>query len=332
MIKWKSDNLFDDMSGNVSGAERNGISDTPVNRENASAFNRNDIDFGNDFETRETEVLNKEPDYYGRVEQERFYETGGTTVLNEESSASAYGGYGGINPQPKRKFCGYCGNPMSEGEKFCAKCGKPVSSAGFSRTAAPVGTPGYARPDIALNPNGVQEKIPLYISLVTAVIVLVSPFLQFFNFCFNYYIDEDFTIISMIKFVNDYLLKYVLRDETGFIVAFCIIAAAYVILYILSIVSIVETVANLSSADINIMKKTYKRAYRANSAIFAANLFIYAVLVVMNLIIGEFDFESTFAYFTPYTSFYIMEIISILGYAICKAKYIQYKKLTKAAF
>ena len=155
-------------------------------------------------------------------------------------------------------FCPKCGNQLADSAKFCDKCGAVMPQT----NANSAGTYGeYENMNTQSTPNkqgtqpyigGAQQSapaqngdmIPMVLSLVCAVVMLISPFIKLFNVDYLFG-DEDFSpsqMFSIIKDITGEASEYgdLDGDEQTIVIVSYVIIIVYAVMAILALASIVK--------------------------------------------------------------------------------------------
>lgn len=241
-------------------------------------------------------------------------------------------------------FCPKCGNQLADSAKFCDKCGAVMPQT----NANSAGTYGeYENMNTQSTPNkqgtqpymgGAQQSAPaqngdmiqMVLSLVCAVIMLISPFIKLFNVDYLFG-DEDFSpsqMFSIIKDITGEANEYgdLDGDEQTIVVVSYVIIIVYAVMAILALASIVKCLQRISASDSEQRAEYFKNAYSANLAVFFANLLFFGVLELINVLVtAELESDSLVQVFTGNTAFFVMEIIGIIGYILARMRYRAYK-------
>lgn len=241
-------------------------------------------------------------------------------------------------------FCPKCGNQLADSAKFCDKCGAVMPQT----NANSAGTYGeYENMNTQSTPNeqgtqpymgGAQQSAPaqngdmiqMVLSLVCAVIMLISPFIKLFNVDYLFG-DEDFSpsqMFSIIKDITGEANEYgdLDGDEQTIVVVSYVIIIVYAVMAILALASIVKCLQRISASDSGQRAEYFKNAYSANLAVFFANLLFFGVLELINVLVtAELESDSLVQVFTGNTAFFVMEIIGIIGYILARTRYRAYK-------
>ncbi len=235
-------------------------------------------------------------------------------------------------------FCPKCGNQLADSAKFCDKCGAVMpqtnaNSAGTYGEYENMNTQS-AQPYM----GGAQQSAPaqngdmiqMVLSLVCAVIMLISPFIKLFNVDYLFG-DEDFSpsqMFSIIKDITGEASEYgdLDGDEQTIVVVSYVIIIVYAVMAILALASIVKCLQRISASDSGQRAEYFKNAYSANLAVFFANLLFFGVLELINVLVtAELEADSLVQVFTGNTAFFVMEIIGIIGYILARTRYRAYK-------
>lgn len=238
-------------------------------------------------------------------------------------------------------FCPKCGNQLADSAKFCDKCGAVMpqtngDSAGEYENMNTQSVPNMqsAQPYMggaqqsAPAQNG--DMIPMVLSLVCAVVMLISPFIKLFNVDYLFG-DEDFSpsqMFSIIKDITGEASEYsdLDGDEQTIVIVSYVIIIVYAVMAILALASIVKCLQRISASDSRQKAEYFKNAYSANLAVFFANLLFFGVLELINVLVtAELEADSLVQVFTGNTAFFVMEIIGIIGYILARIRYRAYK-------
>lgn len=238
-------------------------------------------------------------------------------------------------------FCPKCGNQLADSAKFCDKCGAVMpqtngDSAGEYENMNTQSAPNMqsAQPYMggaqqsAPAQNG--DMIPMVLSLVCAVVMLISPFIKLFNVDYLFG-DEDFSpsqMFSIIKDITGEASEYsdLDGDEQTIVIVSYVIIIVYAVMAILALASIVKCLQRISASDSGQKAEYFKNAYSANLAVFFANLLFFGVLELINVLVtAELEADSLVQVFTGNTAFFVMEIIGIIGYILARMRYRAYK-------
>ncbi len=241
-------------------------------------------------------------------------------------------------------FCPKCGNQLADSAKFCDKCGAVMPQT----NANSAGTYGeYENMNTQSTPNkqgtqpymgGAQQSapaqngdmIPMVLSLVCAVVMLISPFIKLFNVDYLFG-DDDFSpsqMFSIIKDITGEASEYgdLDGDEQTIVIVSYVIIIVYAVMAILALASIVKCLQRISASDSGQKAEYFKNAYSANLAVFFANLLFFGVLELINVLVtAELEADSLVQLFTGNTAFFVMEIIGIIGYILARMRYRAYK-------
>lgn len=238
-------------------------------------------------------------------------------------------------------FCPKCGNQLADSAKFCDKCGAVMPQTNANSAG------GYENMNTQSAPNmqsaqpymgGAQQSapaqngdmIPMVLSLVCAVVMLISPFIKLFNVDYLFG-DEDFSpsqMFSIIKDITGEASEYsdLDGDEQTIVIVSYVIIIVYAIMAILALASIVKCLQRISASDSGQRAEYFKNAYSANLAVFFANLLFFGVLELINVLVtAELEADSLVQVFTGNTAFFVMEIIGIIGYILARMRYRAYK-------
>lgn len=235
-------------------------------------------------------------------------------------------------------FCPKCGNQLADSAKFCDKCGAVMpqtnaNSAGTYGEYENMNTQS-AQPYM----GGAQQSAPaqngdmiqMVLSLVCAVIMLISPFIKLFNVDYLFG-DEDFSpsqMFSIIKDITGEANEYgdLDGDEQTIVIVSYVIIIVYAVMAILALASIVKCLQRISASDSGQRAEYFKNAYSANLAVLFANLLFFGVLELINVLVtAELEADSLVQVFTGNTAFFVMEIIGIIGYILARTRYRAYK-------
>lgn len=238
-------------------------------------------------------------------------------------------------------FCPKCGNQLADSAKFCDKCGAVMPQTNGDSAG------GYENMNTQSAPNmqsaqpymgGAQQSapaqngdmIPMVLSLVCAVVMLISPFIKLFNVDYLFG-DEDFSpsqMFSIIKDITGEASEYsdLDGDEQTIVIVSYVIIIVYAVMAILALASIVKCLQRISASDSGQRAEYFKNAYSANLAVFFANLLFFGVLELINVLVtAELEADSLVQVFTGNTAFFVMEIIGIIGYILARIRYRAYK-------
>ncbi len=238
-------------------------------------------------------------------------------------------------------FCPKCGNQLADSAKFCDKCGAVMPQTNGNSAG------GYKNMNTQSAPNmqsaqpymgGAQQSapaqngdmIPMVLSLVCAVVMLISPFIKLFNVDYLFG-DEDFSpsqMFSIIKDITGEASEYsdLDGDEQTIVIVSYVIIIVYAVMAILALASIVKCLQRISASDSGQRAEYFKNAYSANLAVFFANLLFFGVLELINVLVtAELEADSLVQVFTGNTAFFVMEIIGIIGYILARMRYRAYK-------
>lgn len=238
-------------------------------------------------------------------------------------------------------FCPKCGNQLADSAKFCDKCGAVMPQTNGDSAG------GYENMNTQSAPNmqsaqpymgGAQQSapaqngdmIPMVLSLVCAVVMLISPFIKLFNVDYLFG-DEDFSpsqMFSIIKDITGEASEYsdLDGDEQTIVIVSYVIIIVYAVMAILALASIVKCLQRISASDSGQKAEYFKNAYSANLAVFFANLLFFGVLELINVLVtAELESDSLVQVFTGNTAFFVMEIIGIIGYILARMRYRAYK-------
>lgn len=238
-------------------------------------------------------------------------------------------------------FCPKCGNQLADSAKFCNKCGAVMPQTNANSAD------GYENMNTQSAPNmqsaqpymgGAQQSapaqngdmIPMVLSLVCAVVMLISPFIKLFNVDYLFG-DEDFSpsqMFSIIKDITGEASEYgdLDGDEQTIVIVSYVIIIVYAVMAILALASIVKCLQRISASDSGQRAEYFKNAYLANLAVFFANLLFFGVLELINVLVtAELEADSLVQVFTGNTAFFVMEIIGIIGYILARMRYRAYK-------
>lgn len=238
-------------------------------------------------------------------------------------------------------FCPKCGNQLADSAKFCDKCGAVMpqtngNSAGeyenMNTQSAPNMQSGQPYMGGAQQSAPAQngDMIPMVLSLVCAVVMLISPFIKLFNVDYLFG-DEDFSpsqMFSIIKDITGEASEYsdLDGDEQTIVIVSYVIIIVYAVMAILALASIVKCLQRISASDSGQKAEYFKNAYSANLAVFFANLLFFGVLELINVLVtAELEADSLVQVFTGNTAFFVMEIIGIIGYILARMRYRAYK-------
>lgn len=241
-------------------------------------------------------------------------------------------------------FCPKCGNQLADSAKFCDKCGAVMpqtnaNSAGAygeyenmntQSTPNKQGTQPYMGGAQQSAPAQNGDMIPMVLSLVCAVVMLISPFIKLFNVDYLFG-DEDFSpsqMFSIIKDITGEASEYgdLDGDEQTIVIVSYVIIIVYAVMAILALASIVKCLQRISASDSGQKAEYFKNAYSANLAVFFANLLFFGVLELINVLVtAELEADSLVQVFTGNTAFFVMEIIGIIGYILARMRYRAYK-------
>lgn len=234
-------------------------------------------------------------------------------------------------------FCPKCGNQLADSAKFCDKCGAvmPRTNGDNAGEYENMNTQNaknvqnvQSAPQSAPAQNG--DMIPMVLSLVCAVVMLISPFIKLFNVDYLFG-DEDFSpsqMFSIIKDITGEASEYsdLDGDEQTIVIVSYVIIIVYAVMAILALASIVKCLQRISASDSGQRAEYFKNAYSANLAVFFANLLFFGVLELINVLVtAELEADSLVQVFTGNTAFFVMEIIGIIGYILARMRYRTYK-------
>lgn len=234
-------------------------------------------------------------------------------------------------------FCPKCGAQLPDVAKFCNKCGAVMPQTNGDN----VGGCENMNTQNAKNVQNVQsaqqsapvqngDMIPMVLSLVCAVVMLISPFIKLFNVDYLFG-DEDFSpsqMFSIIKDITGEASEYgdLDGDEQTIVIVSYVIIIVYAVMAILALASIVKCLQRISASDSGQRAEYFKNAYSANLAVFFANLLFFGVLELINVLVtAELEADSLVQVFTGNTAFFVMEIIGIIGYILARMRYRAYK-------
>ena len=234
-------------------------------------------------------------------------------------------------------FCPKCGGQLPDVAKFCNKCGAVMPQTNGDN----VGGCENMNTQNAKNVQNVQsaqqsapaqngDMIPMVLSLVCAVVMLISPFIKLFNVDYLFG-DEDFSpsqMFSIIKDITGEASEYgdLDGDEQTIVIVSYVIIIVYAVMAILALASIVKCLQRISASDSGQKAEYFKNAYSANLAVFFANLLFFGVLELINVLVtAELEADSLVQVFTGNTAFFVMEIIGIIGYILARMRYRAYK-------
>lgn len=231
-------------------------------------------------------------------------------------------------------FCPKCGNQLADSAKFCNKCGAVMpqtngdSADGYENMNTQSAPNMQSAQQSAPAQNG--DMIPMVLSLVCAVVMLISPFIKLFNVDYLFG-DEDFSpsqMFSIIKDITGEASEYsdLDGDEQTIVIVSYVIIIVYAVMAILALASIVKCLQRISASDSGQRAEYFKNAYSANLAVFFANLLFFGVLELINVLVtAELESDSLVQVFTGNTAFFVMEIIGIIGYILARMRYRAYK-------
>ena len=241
-------------------------------------------------------------------------------------------------------FCPKCGNQLADSAKFCDKCGAVMPQTN-ANSAGAYGEYENMNTQSTPNKQGTQphmggaqqsapaqngDMIPMVLSLVCAVVMLISPFIKLFNVDYLFG-DEDFSpsqMFSIIKDITGEASEYsdLDGDEQTIVIVSYVIIIVYAVMAILALASIVKCLQRISASDSGQRAEYFKNAYSANLAVFFANLLFFGVLELINVLVtAELEADSLVQVFTGNTAFFVMEIIGIIGYILARMRYRAYK-------
>ena len=238
-------------------------------------------------------------------------------------------------------FCPKCGNQLADSAKFCNKCGAVMphtngnnvgkyENMNTQSTPDKQGTQPYMGGAQQSAPAQNGDMIPMVLSLVCAVVMLISPFIKLFNVDYLFG-DEDFSpsqMFSIIKDITGEASEYGDLDgeEQTIVIVSYVIIIVYAVMAILALASIVKCLQRISVSDSGQRAEYFKNAYSANLAVFFANLLFFGVLELINVLVtAELEADSLVQVFTGNTAFFVMEIIGIIGYILARTRYRAYK-------
>lgn len=232
-------------------------------------------------------------------------------------------------------FCPKCGNQLADSAKFCDKCGAVMpqtngDSAGEHKNMNTQSAQPYMGGAQQSAPAQNGDMIPMVLSLVCAVVMLISPFIKLFNVDYLFG-DEDFSpsqMFSIIKDITGEASEYsdLDGDEQTIVIVSYVIIIVYAVMAILALASIVKCLQRISASDSGQRAEYFKNAYSANLAVFFANLLFFGVLELINVLVtAELEADSLVQVFTGNTAFFVMEIIGIIGYILARMRYRAYK-------
>lgn len=232
-------------------------------------------------------------------------------------------------------FCPKCGNQLADSAKFCDKCGAVMpqtngDSAGEHENMNTQSAQPYIGGAQQSAPAQNGDMIPMVLSLVCAVVMLISPFIKLFNVDYLFG-DEDFSpsqMFSIIKEITGEASEYgdLDGDEQTIVIVSYVIIIVYAVMAILALASIVKCLQRISASDSGQRAEYFKNAYSANLAVFFANLLFFGVLELINVLVtAELEADSLVQVFTGNTAFFVMEIIGIIGYILARMRYRAYK-------
>lgn len=232
-------------------------------------------------------------------------------------------------------FCPKCGNQLADSAKFCDKCGAVMpqtngENAGEYENMNTQSAQPYMGGAQQSAPAQNGDMIPMVLSLVCAVVMLISPFIKLFNVDYLFG-DEDFSpsqMFSIIKDITGEASEYGDLDgeEQTIVIVSYVIIIVYAVMAILALASIVKCLQRISASDSGQRAEYFKNAYSANLAVFFANLLFFGVLELINVLVtAELEADSLVQVFTGNTAFFVMEIIGIIGYILARMRYRAYK-------
>lgn len=238
-------------------------------------------------------------------------------------------------------FCPKCGNQLADSAKFCDKCGAVMPQTNGDSVGEYENMNTQSAPNMQsaqLYMGGAQQSapaqngdmIPMVLSLVCAVVMLISPFIKLFNVDYLFG-DEDFSpsqMFSIIKDITGEASEYsdLDGDEQTIVIVSYVIIIVYAVMAILALASIVKCLQRISASDSGQRAEYFKNAYSANLAVFFANLLFFGVLELINVLVtAELEADSLVQVFTGNTAFFVMEIIGIIGYILARMRYRAYK-------
>ena len=238
-------------------------------------------------------------------------------------------------------FCPKCGNQLADSAKFCDKCGAVMPQTNGDSVGEYENMNTQSAPNMqSAQPymGGAQQSapaqngdmIPMVLSLVCAVVMLISPFIKLFNVDYLFG-DEDFSpsqMFSIIKDITGEASEYsdLDGDEQTIVIVSYVIIIVYAVMAILALASIVKCLQRISASDSGQKAEYFKNAYSANLAVFFANLLFFGVLELINVLVtAELEADSLVQVFTGNTAFFVMEIIGIIGYILARMRYRTYK-------
>lgn len=238
-------------------------------------------------------------------------------------------------------FCPKCGNQLADSAKFCDKCGAVMPQTNGDSVGEYENMNTQSAPNMqSAQPymGGAQQSapaqngdmIPMVLSLVCAVVMLISPFIKLFNVDYLFG-DEDFSpsqMFSIIKDITGEASEYsdLDGDEQTIVIVSYVIIIVYAVMAILALASIVKCLQRISASDSGQRAEYFKNAYSANLAVFFANLLFFGVLELINVLVtAELEADSLVQVFTGNTAFFVMEIIGIIGYILARMRYRAYK-------
>lgn len=238
-------------------------------------------------------------------------------------------------------FCPKCGNQLADSAKFCDKCGAVMPQTNGDSVGEYENMNTQSAPNMqSAQPymGGAQQSapaqngdmIPMVLSLVCAVVMLISPFIKLFNVDYLFG-DEDFSpsqMFSIIKDITGEASEYsdLDGDEQTIVIVSYVIIIVYAVMAILALASIVKCLQRISASDSGQKAEYFKNAYSANLAVFFANLLFFGVLELINVLVtAELEADSLVQVFTGNTAFFVMEIIGIIGYILARMRYRAYK-------
>lgn len=238
-------------------------------------------------------------------------------------------------------FCPKCGNQLADSAKFCDKCGAVMPQTNGDSAGEHENMNTQSAPNMQITQpymGGAQQSapaqngdmIPMVLSLVCAVVMLISPFIKLFNVDYLFG-DEDFSpsqMFSIIKDITGEASEYsdLDGDEQTIVIVSYVIIIVYAVMAILALASIVKCLQRISASDSGQRAEYFKNAYSANLAVFFANLLFFGVLELINVLVtAELEADSLVQVFTGNTAFFVMEIIGIIGYILARMRYRAYK-------
>lgn len=213
-------------------------------------------------------------------------------------------------------YCKKCGKELQDNAKFCDSCGTATDSVYTPPTSQPAQVP--------------LDNTAVFITLITAIITLISPFLNMFYI--NVFEEKNFSPIHMVKIlkeVTEYYSQYSIYDffESSLTIVTYICFFAFIIFILFSIISFIASLGQIFAGDKKSEYNYFRNISVSTSFGFAANLELFMGLLFANWVITDtLDSDEFIWIFGANILFVIIMIVGLVGSSIASNKVRLYKK------